>query len=111
MRHNRKTSKRTTKKDPNIYPSAWDAGRVKQVVRYYNRMKGRPVLEVSEVISTASRHSVSPKVSPVSSPAVFKARNSHGGSVTSTGKTVSMDIPQDLVPDVPRLIQRKRKTA
>jgi hypothetical protein len=79
MKHSKQISKRNGNKDPNVYPAGWNAKRVERVIKYYDRMKDRPVLDSAEV--------------------------------ASIGRIVWMDIPQDLVPDVLRLIKRKRKTA
>jgi len=32
-------------KDPNLYPTGWNYDRVQRVIKYYDRLKNKPVLK------------------------------------------------------------------
>jgi hypothetical protein len=38
-------TRRKSAKDPNVYPKGWNRQRVDKIIRYYDRLKDRPVLE------------------------------------------------------------------
>ena len=68
------------RRDPNVYPPAWNYRRTKAIADYYDSRKQEPLLSEPAVADAA----------------VYQ---------------VWMEIPQDLVPEVRKLIARHRKTA
>jgi hypothetical protein len=75
-----KSKNKTRRKDPNVYPPAWDYNRVKAIADYYDSRQGEDVLEGVEV------------------------------SRINAG-LVWMEVPQELVQQVRKLIARGKNPA
>jgi hypothetical protein len=75
----KKSSTKTRRKDPNVYPPGWDYERTKAIADYYDARKDQEFLADTEPGTAAGQ--------------------------------VWMEIPQDLVPQVQKLLARRRKSA
>jgi hypothetical protein len=78
-----KRKKSPPKKDPNIYPRGWDRKKAEAIAAYYDSRKNEDVLDDAQIVEGP----------PLS------------------GQVVWMEVPCDLVAQVQKLINRRRKSA